>query len=113
MQKTFTPKICTGEAPEYAGTVTLRLPTYDQRMGLYEATGVDEVENLKTVSLVRALARHLPEYLVSIDITRLSDQHKFDSWESLQYDHDMASVISECCLTLISKVKAGNSQAPG
>lgn len=112
MQKTITPKICQGEGAEYCGTVTMRLPTYDQRMGLYEAAGIEDAENLKNISLVRALAKHLPDYLITVDIKRLDDGYHFNSWDGLQYDSDMASVISECCLALITKVRAGNSPAP-
>lgn len=112
MQKTFTPAVCKakddGTAPLYAGSVTLRMPNYDERMGLYEDAGVDSAADIKSLKLVRSLAKRLPDFLVAVDITRLEDGHKFGDWESLQYDSDMAGVISECCLALITRVRAGN-----
>jgi hypothetical protein len=114
MQKTIVPAICQQKGdtpPTHCGSVVLRLPNYDERMGLYEALGVEDAADLKTVSITRRLAKQLPEFLVSVDIKRMDDGEEFKSWDALQYDSDMASVISECCLALISKVRAGK-QAP-
>ena len=115
MQKVVIPAVCKpqGEAPAtHTGSVTLRMPNYDERMGLYEAMGLEGEADIKNVSLVRSIAKRLPEFLVAIDLRRLDDGEEFKDWESLQYDSDMASVISECCLALISKVRAGKPQ-PG
>jgi hypothetical protein len=115
VQKTITPAICSpkGEVPAaYAGNVVIRMPNYDERMGLYEDLGIEDATDLKSVTLVRHLAKRLPEFLISVDLKRLDDGEEFKSWEALQYDSDMAGVISECCLAMISKVRAGKP-APG
>ena len=116
MQKTITPSICkpkknedgTETAAAYAGQVVMKMPTYDERMAIYEDSGVEDSANLKSLRLVRLLAKKLPDYLVSVDIKRLEDGYEFKDWASLQYDSDMGSVISDCCLALIGKIKAGN-----
>ena len=116
MQKTFTPALCkpkknddgTETPAAYAGQVVMKVPTYDERMAIYEESGIEDAENLKSIRLVRLLAKKLPDYLVSVDVKRLEDGYEFKTWESLQYDSDMGGVISDCCLALIGKIKAGN-----
>lgn len=121
MQVTFVPEICKGKGAEYEGSITMRQPTYDERLGIYEEAGFgqsaeteEEEKELKKevkkkgIQLMRLAARKVPEYLGEIKITRKSDGFVFDSWDKLQYDSDMGEVIQQCATRLISKFKVGS-----
>lgn len=134
MKLTFVPEVCkpqtneeTGETvqPEYEGTVTLNMPTYDERLAFLEeieATAIDFKEpvteeekaekaahdNRKRVARLRQAAKKAKAHFVSADIKRKSDGFVFDSWEKLDYDSDMISVIRECGNKIIGKFKVND-----
>jgi len=121
MQVSFVPDICKGKGAEYDGSITMRMPTYDERMGIYEEAGIgqdleeqEEKEGVKKeikkkgLQLMRLAARKVPDFLVDVKITRKSDGFVFDSWDKLQYDSDMGEVIQQCATRLISKFKVGS-----
>lgn len=119
MNHTFTPDVCkptitdggNGEVPgEYTGTVTIRMPTYDEKMAFYEAAGEqigDGDAKKAAVPLLRTVARNVAKHIVAVNITRVSDGHKF-TFDELDYDSDMHGVITEIATKLIGRFQVGN-----
>lgn len=112
MNHTFTPDICKpldNDAEEYTGTVTIRMPTYDEKMGFYEAAGEQLSGDAKkaAVPLLRIVAKSAESHVVSVDVVRVSDGHKF-TFEEMKYDSDMHSVITEIATKLIGRFQVGN-----
>lgn len=109
MKITYTPECCSGDDAAYAGTVTLRAPTYDERMAIYDEVGVD-MDGVKTkpIAYIRAVAKQVPQFLVEFSIRRKSDDYEFKSFDELQYDSEMAGAITEMATKLVGKFQVGN-----
>lgn len=118
MEVTFTPAICNGEEADFSGQITMKMPTYDERLEIYEALGLDfdgqvnEQAKSKGITLMRIVAKKLPQYIIKVDIKRKADGFHFDSLEKLQYDSDMVSVLQECSFKLIGKFNIANPSIP-
>lgn len=129
MQNTFTPAICLpakdGTEAEYSGTVTLRMPNYEERAALYDLMrpedvdlgdgSAEAVEAAKRVvkktagKSIGPVVKRLPEFLVAVDITRKSDGHHFTSLAALEYDSDGFLVMQEAAARLVGKFSVGNA----
>ena len=131
MKITFEPSICKpgqdGSAPAYSGSVTLRAPSYDERASFVEAVDFPAIaegeEESKEAQLAQArkynfamtrhVAKRAPEFVEKIEIKRLSDGFVFETFESMVYDSDMASVITEIAQRLFGKnLVGGNGPTP-
>ena len=108
MNHTYEPKICRPPTledgtqielkPEYSGSITLKMPTIDERLALQV-----EAETLDPMAKLRLSCQKVKDHLVAVNITRLSDGFIFDSWDKLNYDSDMVAVVQEAALKLIRK----------
>lgn len=121
MEITFTPEICSGDTAEYSGQIVMKMPTYIERLEIYESQGLDlsggkegiESEaKKKGLSMLKHAASQLPKYVMSVDIIRKSDGFKFDSLELLSYDSDLGPVMQECALKLVGRFNVGNPSIP-
>ena len=134
---TFEPTICkptkdpkTGEEKpaEFSGTVTMRMPTYSERLGFSKGSRDVENENVDDGELTPAqlaekkralyernidfrcfLAKAAPNFVTEIALKRLEDGFEFRTWEDLEYDDSMMPVITEITDRLVGKNRAGAS----
>lgn len=115
MQVTFTPSICTDADAKYEGKVTIRMPTYMERLDFIEASpsgddeGATEHEILRRrMKAMAAMARMVQErgHVVSVDLKRLADGYKIDATE-FWFDSDMSAVINEVVAKIVGKYSVG------
>ncbi len=120
MKVTFEPSVCkpqkvdeTGKeiAAEYAGTVTIRMPTYDERLGFYEGVDMGDSTEKTGIAFMRAIARQVPRFIEEVAIKRLDDGFEFKSFDDLNIDSDMVPVITEIATKLVGKHRAGVSSS--
>jgi hypothetical protein len=119
---TWTPEICKPSEPDqggervaaaYEGEVAIRIPTYDERIFLYE--GIEDAGDDKALAnkrTVAAVVRKAGQFVEKISIKRLSDGFVFDCYDELMVDTDMTSVVTEIYMKLVGKYSAGNGHAP-
>ena len=119
----ITPKIC--ESGKYTGYVTMRHPSFDDRISFYEDMGIDieqmmsgDGEAVASVikkngfKFMRVMARRLKEFVTEVAITRVIDNYSFNSLEALESDSQMHTVIMELSFKLMGEFKAaGSTQA--
>lgn len=124
----FIPTVCKpfkdeagAETPaRYDGHVTLRAPSYEERLDLYDRYGgEDEEAELSPKELasenrkrLKVIAAVLPEYVKEVSIKRLEDGFTFTSFDELRFDSEMVSVITELCHRLVGKNRVGNALPP-
>jgi hypothetical protein len=101
---TYVPKVFEGEEAKYAGTVSLRLPTYIERISLMRDVDMCGEDNL--LRLI-TMARALPLHFQGADITRREDAHKFTTWSDLESESGLSEVITEMTIKLLGESKAG------
>lgn len=123
MEVTFEPEALKpkdGQPPAYKGTVTLRMLSYDERLDLYEAYGAETGEagddtgedKKKGMRFMRWVAKRAKDRVAHLSITRLEDGFEFKTFDELNYDSDMASVITEISTRLIGKFQVGKRSTP-
>lgn len=123
MKNHYVPSVCLGDDAEYEGTITLRAPTYDERLDMLEMldlldpdaeTAEEMTQKAKEkaqknqTKVLRYLGKKLPDFLEKVDIRRKSDGYLFDSWDKLQHDSDMIPVIREASTKLVGKYQVGD-----
>lgn len=125
----FTPGICEktkdkdGERDgAYKGTITLRVPSYDEKMEFPElseiialAKGQEDSKEARKIQLsfVRQIVRdHLPKFFVKSSVVRVADNFAFDTLQKMQYEHDFSSVFIELATELSKPYHLGNGSTP-
>src|SRR5690606_36228035 len=110
--------------PEYEGYVEMKLLDYDGRSIMQEKAAAmipkDVIEKVKQMkeqgsdgeelatsssgqATLRALVKLLPEVIVKIDITRLDDGCKIETWEDIQYEGGLHHVLTELASVMMGK----------
>lgn len=123
MENTFVPAICKStttdngiEVPgDYSGTVTLRMPTFDERIAFYDDAEVSmDTEGLapdalreRNKKLIRHVSRQIKHHFVRSEIVRAADGFKITQLEQLQHDTDMMTVMMEISHKLVGKFSVG------
>jgi len=110
--------------PEYEGKVVLYVPNYRERQMLYGLVDVEvrpgDTEESVTERVVKSgsgtsylarVAEHVPTFLAELDIRRKDDGHRF-TWDEMQYDSDMQTVITQLAGELTKKYRVGNPKSP-
>lgn len=134
-QITFTPSLCKPDkdkegketAARYSGTITLRAPTFDERLDLPDLEGLIEdskmkdedrtadgrmAANKKRIAFIRVFVRdHLDKFFVSSTIKR-ADGVAFDSLTKMKYDSDFFSVFIEAVTEVAKPYHLGNGSTP-
>lgn len=113
--------------PLYSGHVDLKIPSYDDRIGLVESLGANALETddnpealqpsqvetrRRNIAMSRALARELPRFIDSVDITRKADEYHITTWDEVLHEGDLQDAVSELSMMLMGKFSVGNGSAP-
>jgi len=105
------------KGPDYSGTIRCKVPKNVERMELLNemAFEVDEKGNLnvsdkKTVTRVNTLwIEFALKHIISVDLTRTSDEFKVPNVEFLEFDAQGAAVLIQCGQFLAKGVTLGNA----
>lgn len=116
MKLTYTPAIC--HDGQYEGTITLQMLTYDERNDFQDRIDISPEEIKKETSekqkekqgrkIIRLAAKLLPSKLLESNLKRVSDGFVFDTWDKIQYDSELAAVVTEAALKLVGKFRVGD-----
>jgi hypothetical protein len=82
----FIPKDCMSESPTWAGSVTLKAPTFDEACEMGEKLALALVgvpEEIRGTRRVRELPKVASAMVLGLDLKRASDGKEFKSWEDL------------------------------
>jgi len=96
----YVPKACQGEGALFKGSVVLKVPSLEDRLG-YLAS-IEELDELggenKRSSMLKAQIKLLKfsyEHYVKIDLTRLSDTKHFSNLDDLRLDRDCQAILQD------------------
>lgn len=107
----FKPAVCDGQ--KYDGTVSIRSLSFDERLDIYEELGLDEMpaddsqQKKAGLRVIKAIGKKSKDFVKAVDITRLSDGYKYQSWDEIYYDADMTALVVEVCTKILGKLQAG------
>lgn len=116
MHFNFVPSLVNDGA--FDGSVTLRIPSYEEKSALLDLLDFDSMEfdedskKKKKVSgaAVKGMLKigaKSKDFVVSVNLTRKEDGFKFTEWEHLNHDSDGHTIISEIASKLLSKMQLG------
>lgn len=128
MKVKFTPEIC--KSGEYEGHVILKMPSYSDRLSFYNEEYLDETTGepgkeaeteaekslakkrmiQKSKAVMQAVGNRLGEFIAEVNIVRKKDGFVMSTFEHLNYDSDMISVMTECAQRVLGKYEVGSPQ---
>jgi hypothetical protein len=112
----YVPEACKGESPKFSGEVELRVPSYDEKLEMFELSGMEFNSNGKVelsstscnIKILRAMIKHSEKFYQSVSLKKLSSGQELKSFEDLQYDSDGPSVLIEIASSLGKGFDLGN-----
>lgn len=112
----YVPKSCLGDDKKFEGSLTMRLPTFDQKYELLEISGIKfsdagEVESSSSkdrLDMIRKLVKHSESFYETVSLIKCSSLEEFKSFEDMQYDDDAHAILIEVGLALLNGFKLGN-----
>lgn len=106
----FVPSVCKGEGARFQGTVSIREMTFDERLEFYESLGIDENESNSTkhyIRMLREIGKRSHSFVKCVELVRLSDQTKIQSWDEVYSNSELTSLVMEVCKEILGKAIAG------
>ncbi len=112
----FVPACCKGEGATHEGSVTLRLPTFDEKFDYIEqmsvmANDAGEIEKDVTMSklrTIRALVKLSQPHYVEVSLKNKATGDEMKSFDDLQYSDEGHAVLMEVAGQLVHGFKVGN-----
>lgn len=115
MEVVITPLVCREENSLLQGTVTIEVPSFDQKYQYMEECNFDVSESgdIKTskqqLKAIRKMVALSEKHYNKVNIKRKSDGKEFNSFEDLTYDSDCDSILIEMAGKLMSGFKMGKN----
>jgi hypothetical protein len=116
MQMKFEPSACRAkevngvtELAMFSGTVTLKVPNFDERYQFIEDCGVNVADSggvekkSSNFSILRSMVKNSEKFYISVELKKLSTGAEYNSFESLTYDPDCDSILME----VASEIRGG------
>lgn len=86
----------------FSGHIVCRGTTFDERMEQMEQLGIEadakgevSTQKFNAAAMVRKLVKKAQEYIVRVELKRLSDNKEFKSFEDLSEDGDCDDLITD------------------
>lgn len=110
----FTPKAC--EGPEFSGSVTMRVPMFDERYEMLDqmgikidvSTGEASMEEVGSFSSIRRMVKASSGFYKSVEIKH-SDGREFKSFEDMQSDPDCDQILIEVAMAISRGFRPGKN----
>ena len=110
----YVPSVCKGDAPKWQGSIELRLPTFDEKFDYIEsmelgvnADGDVDSSSMHKVRSIRKLVKMSEKHYISVAL-KSSDGVEIKSFEDMQYEDDMHTVLAEVSGLMLNGFKVGN-----
>ena len=110
----FTPKAC--EGPEFSGSVTMRVPMFDERYEVLDQMGIKidtasgemSMTDVGSFSSIRKLVKASAAFYKLVEIKH-SDGREFKSFEDMQSDPDCDQILIEVAMAISRGFRPGKN----
>ncbi len=124
MQQVYVPDLCKGEGAIFSGSVTLKLPDYEQTLiyqdylnveiTLNDAGEVDSEalkKNIagKTMFMIRQMSKHVGSHIEKVELKRLEDGKEFNSVEMMTHSKDCFPILREISMLIMNGLDLGKN----
>ncbi|NBU34067.1 hypothetical protein EB118_06760 [bacterium] len=111
----ITPTICKGDDATWEGSVTLRLPTFDEKFDYIERLqvtvkddGTVEGDQNQRLKSVREMVRLSKDHYKEVNLKNKKTGEEVKSFEEMQYVEDLHPTMVEISAMLLNGFKVGN-----
>lgn len=112
----FTPKVCTQEAPEFSGSVTMKVPMFDERYEVLDQMGIvidaqtGEAKMLDGSSFtsIRKMVKASIPFYKAVELKHV-DGREFKSVEDLLADPDCDPVLIDVAMAISRGFRPGKN----
>jgi hypothetical protein len=110
----FVPACCKGEGATHEGSVTLRLPTFDEKFDYIEQLqavkdgGDIEAEQMQKLRSIRSMVKMSKAHYVEVSLKNKATGEEVKSFDEMQYCDDLHAVLMEVAGHLVNGFKVGN-----
>lgn len=115
----YVPSVCKGENPSFEGSVTLRMPTFDERMdyleslteGDFEIDESGKMNRVKSQNMksIRQMVKNSQKHYQAVEIKNKSTGEEYKSFEDLTSDGETHLILIEVASFIIQGAKMGNA----
>lgn len=117
MEILYTPSVCKqvdDQAPTFKGEIKVKVPNFEERYQFIEDAGLDVGDDGGiqkrggNFAIIRNMVKASEKFYVSIDLTRISDDKKFNSFQDLTMD----STCDEILIEVAKEIRSGFRPSP-
>lgn len=108
------PSICKGKAAKWEGSVTLRLPSFDEKFEYIERLSMEvdgegniQASQAKQIASVREMVKISQKHYESVDLKSKDGEH-VTSFDDMQYVEDLHAALIEIAGMMLNGFKVGN-----
>ena len=108
------PSICKGKAAKWEGSVTLRLPSFDEKFEYIERLSMEvdgegniQASQAKQIASVREMVKISKKHYELVEL-KSKDGEEVKSFEEMQYVEELHGVLIEVAGMLLNGFKVGN-----
>ena len=115
MDVVFIPSQCKGKDATFKGSVTLRMPSFDERYQYLEeinlkvnSDGEADLGSMNQIGMIRKMVRFSKDHYSKVELKRVEDGKEFKSFDEMAFDPSCDAILSEVAGQLINGLKMGN-----
>lgn len=109
------PAICKGDDATWEGSVTLRLPTFDEKFEYVSRLqvavkddGTVEGDQISKIKSVREMVKMSKEHYVEVDLKSKTNGEIIKSFDEMQYVEELHGTMVEIAGLMLNGFKVGN-----
>ena len=114
MKREYIPTACRAKDSEIKGSVTLRMPTFDEKFSYIEncGFGLDEQGQIKAgieqIGAIRKMVELTKKHYEGVDL-KCDDGTEFKTFDEMQYDSRCDPILIEVAAQIMGGLKAGKT----
>lgn len=109
------PTVCKGDDATWEGSVTLRMPTFDEKFDYLEKIqisvnedGTVEGSQNQKLKSIREMVKLSKDHYMEIDLKSKSTKEEIKSFDDMQYVDELHSALVEIAGMMLNGFKLGN-----
>jgi hypothetical protein len=68
----------------------------------------DSAQKKAGLRVIKAVGKKSKDFVKAVDIVRLADGHKYESWDEIYHDAELTALVVEVCTKILGKLQAAS-----
>lgn len=106
----YVPDVCKGDDAKWQGSVTLRMPTFDEKCEIVESLDFkDNDSSVKSnIAITRQLVKISEKFYVAVDLSSKDGSASAKSYQDMQEEFQLHGVLVAIGSLVFEKINLGN-----